>query len=46
VCALWGPLHGGANVEVLNMLEQIHDGDDLTAEEYVKLAKDKESKAG
>lgn len=24
VCALWGPLHGGANVEVLTMLEQIH----------------------
>ena len=24
VCALWGPLHGGANVEVLNQLEQIH----------------------
>ncbi|MEX2382511.1 MAG: citrate synthase [Opitutales bacterium] len=29
VCALWGPLHGGANVAVLQMLEQIHrDGDD------------------
>jgi citrate synthase len=43
VCALWGPLHGGANVEVLSMLQQIHDGN-LTAEEYVKLAKQKESK--
>ncbi len=43
VCALWGPLHGGANVEVLHMLEQIHDGN-LTPEEYVKLAKDKDSK--
>lgn len=43
VCALWGPLHGGANVEVLNMLEQIHRGN-LTPEEYVKLAKDKDSK--
>jgi len=43
VCALWGPLHGGANVEVLQMLEQIHRGN-LTAEEYVKLAKDKDSK--
>jgi citrate synthase len=42
VCALWGPLHGGANVEVLNMLERIHQGR-LTAEEYVRLAKDKES---
>jgi citrate synthase len=43
VCALWGPLHGGANVEVLNMLQQIHDGN-MTPEDYVKLAKDKDSK--
>jgi len=43
VCALWGPLHGGANVEVLRMLEQIHEGN-LTPEEYVKLAHDKDSK--
>lgn len=43
VCALWGPLHGGTNVEVLSMLEQIHEGN-LTPEEYVKLAKDKNSK--
>jgi len=29
VCALWGPLHGGANQAVLEMLEEIHrDGDD------------------
>lgn len=29
VCALWGPLHGGANQAVLEMLEQIHqEGDD------------------
>lgn len=29
VCALWGPLHGGANMEVIRMLKQIHDsGDD------------------
>ncbi|HTQ81281.1 MAG TPA: citrate/2-methylcitrate synthase, partial [Thermoanaerobaculia bacterium] len=26
VAALWGPLHGGANVEVLEMLERIHRG--------------------
>ena len=32
VCALWGPLHGGANVAVLEMLEEIHDGG-LTAEQ-------------
>ena len=43
VCALWGPLHGGANVEVLDMLERIHGGE-LTVEEYVRLAKDKDSK--
>jgi citrate synthase len=43
VCALWGPLHGGANVEVLTMLEQIHRGN-LTAEDYVTLAKAKDSK--
>ena len=29
VCALWGPLHGGANQAVLEMLEKIRaDGDD------------------
>ena len=43
VCALWGPLHGGANVEVLEMLDKIHAGN-VTPEEYVKLAKDKDSK--
>ena len=31
VCALWGPLHGGANQAVIEMLEKIHaDGDDGT----------------
>ena len=43
VCALWGPLHGGANVEVLTMLEEIHHGN-MTTEDYVKLAKAKDSK--
>ena len=43
VCALWGPLHGGANVKVLHMLEQIHQGR-TTPEEYLRLAKDKASK--
>ncbi len=43
VCALWGPLHGGANVKVLHMLEKIHQGR-TTPEEYVRLAKDKSSK--
>ena len=43
VCALWGPLHGGANVKVLDMLETIHQGR-MTPEEYVRLAKDKGGK--
>lgn len=42
VGALWGPLHGGANVAVLDMLERIHAGN-ITPEEYVRLAKDKNS---
>ncbi len=29
VCALWGPLHGGANMAVIEMLKSIHaEGDD------------------
>ena len=43
VCALWGPLHGGANVAVLEMLEQIHKGN-ITPDEYVSMAKSKDSK--
>ena len=43
VCALWGPLHGGANVAVLDMLEQIHQGN-ITPDEYVNMAKSKDSK--
>lgn len=39
--ALWGPLHGGANVQVLQMLEHIHQGQ-MTPEEYVRRAKDKQ----
>lgn len=42
VCALWGPLHGGANVAVLDMLEQIHKGE-LSVEEYMRQVKDKKS---
>ncbi len=26
ICALWGPLHGGANTAVVRMLENIHEG--------------------
>lgn len=42
VCALWGPLHGGANVAVIEMLEEIHKGK-YSPEECIKLAKDKDS---
>lgn len=39
VSALWGPLHGGANVAVLNMLEAIHRrGDD--GSRFIEEAKD------
>ncbi|APR83625.1 Citrate synthase [Minicystis rosea] len=42
ICALWGPLHGGANQEVVEMLEQIQaDGGDV--QKFVNLAKDKNS---
>ncbi len=42
VCALWGPLHGGANQSVIEMLELIRsDGGDVS--KFVKLAKDKTS---
>lgn len=40
VNALWGPLHGGANVEVMKMLDQIHKGG-LKAEDCIEAAKDK-----
>ena len=45
VCALWGPLHGGANVAVLEMLDQIHKGG-LSAEQAIKLAKDPRASSG
>ncbi len=42
VCALWGPLHGGANQAVIEMLEQIHrEGDD--GSKFILAAKDKTS---
>ncbi len=38
VCALWGPLHGGANMAVLQMLQSIHaEGDDGT--KFIEQAK-------
>lgn len=41
ISALWGPLHGGANQAVIEMLEQIHnDGGDV--DKWVLKAKDKD----
>ena len=42
VSALWGPLHGGANVEVLKMLEAIYNGG-MSPEDCIKAAKDKQN---
>jgi len=42
VCALWGPLHGGANQAVIEMLEEIYrEGDD--GSRFMEAAKDKKS---
>lgn len=40
ICALWGPLHGGANQAVVEMLEKIQR-DGLTLDQVVAKAKDK-----
>lgn len=43
VCALWGPSHGGANMAVIKMLEDIHaSGDDGTR--FIEAAKNREAK--
>ncbi len=41
VCALWGPLHGGANVAVLNQLNEIHKSGIATQDYIDKLKKTK-----
>jgi citrate synthase len=42
ICALWGPLHGGANQEVVEMLENIQkDGGGY--QKFIDLAKKKDS---
>ncbi|MBW3085237.1 Citrate synthase 1 [Austwickia sp. TVS 96-490-7B] len=41
VCALWGPLHGGANVAVIDMLQEIQESG-ISVKEYVRKVKDKE----
>ncbi len=44
ICALWGPLHGGANVAVIKMLSDIiASGDSL--ESFIAKVKDKDSHA-
>ncbi len=42
VNALWGPLHGGANMGVIEMLETIRDGD-MTPQQYIDRVKDRSS---
>jgi len=39
ISALWGPLHGGANTAVINMLDAIHK-DDNNYMKYIEKAKD------
>jgi citrate synthase len=40
ISALWGPLHGGANQAVVEMLEDIKN-DDGDVQKYIDMAKDK-----
>lgn len=42
VCALWGPLHGGANQQVIEMLQRIQ-AEGGNVEKMVEKAKDKDS---
>jgi len=41
ICALWGPLHGGANQAVIEMLEKIRD-DGGNVDKFLAKAKDKD----
>jgi len=42
ICALWGPLHGGANQQVIEMLQQIRESGQ-SAQTFVERAKQKNS---
>jgi citrate synthase len=42
VCALWGPLHGGANAAVVEMLQYLHDNN-VDLKHYITRVKDKNS---
>src|SRR5690349_16327219 len=44
VCALWGPLHGGANVAVMDMLQELKDSGEKL-EEFIAKVKDKDAHA-
>jgi len=43
ICALWGPLHGGANEACVAMLQRIQ-ADGGNVKKYVDMAKDKDNK--
>ncbi|MBI2970146.1 MAG: citrate synthase [Gammaproteobacteria bacterium] len=43
ICALWGPLHGGANQAVIEMLDEIQQSG-MSCKEFVAKVKDKKSK--
>ncbi len=42
ICSLWGPVHGGATIAVIEMLEAIERGD-MTIEQTIALAKNPRS---
>jgi citrate synthase len=42
ICALWGPLHGGANQAVIEMLAKIQEGGG-EVKPFIEMAKDKNS---
>ena len=42
ILALWGPLHGGANQQVVEMLQQIHE-DKVGISKYIEKAKNQDS---
>ncbi|MBZ0271193.1 citrate synthase [bacterium] len=44
ICALWGPLHGGANMQVLEMLDNIRDNFDGNVKKFIDATKDGKSR--
>jgi citrate synthase len=43
ICALWGPLHGGANEAVVKMLEEIHKSG-VSIDDFVESVKNKKNR--